>query len=321
MIEQLGTVLDRDPSHARANLRMALLQLRQFDSNQQRTDTPMALAQIRDAALVSDFPDRRTQDLWVSRVTGDNRQFLDRALACARRAVQLCPLQGEGYVYLAELAFLDGGGAARKQAYIDQALRVRPYSGVVLLAAGAEAALAGQEDRALELYRRAFHQEPEQRRRVIQLVASQVPADVFVAEFHPDGEALDELFTFYRHEDRPDDARTVGRQLVESLRRRATHRTGRSAARTWERSAEIQLALGDVREAAESLRNSLFHAPEHFERHHRLARLLLESGQFDAAIAELQWCLRRKPNHPQLCRQLESARRQRLSARVTRETR
>ncbi len=310
----LAKVLAADPYHARANLRMATLQLRQFDALQQASEIPMPLAQIRDAALASQFSTPAAQDEWLSRVMGDNRRYLDCALWHARRALRLCPLQGEGYAHLAELAFLEQRPRLMKLAYVDQALRVRPYNGVVLLAAGAEAALAGDERRAWDLYKRAFHQDPQQRRRVIALVAPQVAGEEFLKRFTPGGEGLDELYTSYRRQNRGDDARAVGRELVVSLHRAAGHETGSTAARHWERAGEVHEFLGHSQQAAECARNAVFHTPMNYHRRQRLARLLMASGEFDAAIGEFEWCLHRKPNDASIRRALELASRQRLVA-------
>ena len=54
----LAETLRRDPYHPRANLRMAAMYLRQFDAQQQTSENPMPLSQIRDAALASQFPTR-----------------------------------------------------------------------------------------------------------------------------------------------------------------------------------------------------------------------------------------------------------------------
>jgi O-antigen ligase/tetratricopeptide (TPR) repeat protein len=319
MLRHLRQVLDSDPWHARANLRLAMLLLREFDRRQQHSETPMPLVQIRDAALASRFAARETQDRWLSRVMGANRQYLDGALWHARQAVRLCPLQGEGYVYLAELAFLDGAPPAGKHAYVEQALHVRPYSGTVLLEAGAEAALAGDQQRALDLYRRAFHQAPEQRRQIIRLVAARVTAEDFVSEFQPDGQALDELYTFYRAADRLEDARFAGQILAVELRRSATQEST-TPARAWERLAEVHHFLGDTQAAIECLRNALFHTPDDYRRHRWLASLLASAGQLDAAVTELQWCLSRRPQDAALRDELEAARRRHLVERVTAET-
>ena len=53
MAMHLAETLRRDPHHPRANVRMAAIYLRQFDAQQQTSENPMPLNQIRDAALAS----------------------------------------------------------------------------------------------------------------------------------------------------------------------------------------------------------------------------------------------------------------------------
>ena len=56
-------------------------------------------------------------------------KYLRMAARHARQGLNLCPLRGEGYLYLAELCFLEGGTSETKSAYIDQAINVRPFHG------------------------------------------------------------------------------------------------------------------------------------------------------------------------------------------------
>jgi tetratricopeptide (TPR) repeat protein len=311
----LTALLEQDPYHARANLRMATLQLRQFDASQQAGDNPMGLMQIRDAALASQFPSRAAQDRWLGRLMGDNRRHLDWALQYTKRALRLCPLQGEGYIYLAELAFLEQASSDLEHACIDQALRVRPHNGVVLLAAGSEAATDGDAERAMELWKRAFHQDPEQQTRIIDLLAPYMSAEEFLDEFTPDREALQSVFAFYRERGQLQDAHTAGSRLAALLERDAGHEAGWKAAVLWDEAGAIQEFLGDAQGAADCARNAVFYTPDHYRRRLRLADRLLGTGQHAEAVAQLRWCLSRKPDDGEVRRKWEVANRQRLARR------
>ncbi len=61
--------------------------------------------------------------------------------------MELCPLEGEAYIYLAELSFLAGEGREARSAYVRQAMQVRPHDPAVRLAAGNESALCGDLNR------------------------------------------------------------------------------------------------------------------------------------------------------------------------------
>ena len=288
MATHLAETLRRDPYHPRANLRMAAMYLRRFDAQQQTSENPMPLNQIRDAALASQFPTREAQDQWLAIVTGENRKLLDRASLHAQRALRLCPLQGEGYVYLAELAFLNSASPQLKHAFVDQALRVRPYSGVVLLAAGGEAALADDNERALMLWKQAFHSDPEQQTRIIEMLALKMPADAFLEYFRPDRAALGELYYFYRDHALVEPAKFVGSRCVEELERDASQAASPEAAALWDQASGIHTYLGDLKKAAECARQAVFQTPDDFARRQRLAEALLSNHEYersDLAIA------------------------------------
>ena len=90
--------------------------LRRFQRQQRGSQNPMDLSQIRDAAVASEFPSRAALDQWLARAVGPHRALLDKALYHTGRALQLCPLQGQGYLYLADLCFLQGSPAAASEA-------------------------------------------------------------------------------------------------------------------------------------------------------------------------------------------------------------
>ncbi len=314
MAAHLGETLRRDPYHARANLRMASVWLQQFDAQQQTSENPMPLSQIRDAALASQFPTRAAQDQWLAAVMGDNRRLLDAALLHAQRAVRLCPLQGEGYVYLAELAFLNGTSAQLKHAFVNQALRVRPYSGVVLLAAGGEAALTADNERALSLWKQAFHLDPQQQTQIIGLLAANMPADAFLDYFRPDRVALQKLYAFYRDRAMLEPAQFVGVRYAGELEREAQRQDGSAAAALWSQASGVHAYLKDAQKAAACARRAVDQLPDDFQSHRRLAAALLSNQEYDEAVTQLQWCLSRQPEDASLRQQLEQANRHRLTS-------
>lgn len=313
MADHLSQALRRDPGHGRAHLRLAAICLRQFDARQQASENPMPLPQIRDAALASHFPSQAAQDRWLSLVMGDNRRLLDRALWHARQALRLCPLQGEGYVYLAELGFLHSGSPRWKHEFIEQALRVRPYSGVVLLAAGGEAALAKDNERALTLWKQAFHLDPEHQVRIIELLAPQMPPETFVDSFHPDRAALGRLFEFYRQLGAADAAQFAGGRYVAELERETAEEA--SSPLLWDRAGSVYAFLGDTEKAVHCARQAVLLTPDNYGRRRILAAALQQDHAYGEAVEQLQWCLARRPDDSELRAQLEQVNRARLAAR------
>ena len=314
MARHLEDLLRRYPDHARANLRLAGLYLRRFDLVQQRSENPMNLAQIRDAALASQFPSRPAQDTWLSAIMGQNRKLLDRSLQLTKHGLRMCPLQGEGYVYLAELSFLESKSPDAKRAYVAQALQVRPYSGPVLLAAGNEAVLAGDMVRALELWKQAFHREPEQRSQLIELLAAKLPADMFIQQFEPDTAGLGALYYFYLRQNLPDQARQVGAGYVTALEDAAGKAAGPAAASLWGQAADVRNFLGQRAAAVASARRAVALGPDDFNQHKSLAILLLAAGDYAEAVRELKWCVSRVPDDQNLQSLLQTASREQLKA-------
>ncbi len=317
MTSHLEELLRLNPDDARANLRLAGLYLRSFDIKQKASENPMPLSQIRDAALASPFSSREEQNGWLAVVLGENRSYLDRAMYHAKQGLRLCPLQGEGYVHLAELAFLDSSSAQLKHAYVDQALRVRPHEGVVLFAAGGEAALAGDITRALELWKRAFHQAPDQQTRIIELLAPQMPADAFSQHFEPDLPATGRLYWFYRKNNQIEQARCVGTNYAAMLESEAMHQTGAEAAAKWDEARSVHDFLGNQEKALDCARNAVAQAPDDFAKHRILASALMRRGLYDEAIRELQWCSSRQPDDGSLQRMLQTAGRERILKKDT----
>ncbi len=162
---------------------------------------------------------------------GKNRQWLDAAHRHARRAVALCPLQGEAYTLLAELSFLDGPQATAQAALINQALRVRPYEAHVLFAAGRDAALAGRMDQALALWQSAFHQDPDYRKLIIAAIAPQAPAQKMLDEFQPNLDETRDIFAFYRDGGYDDQAKVVAQTLAAQIEQQAQQQDNRGPPR------------------------------------------------------------------------------------------
>lgn len=318
MAGHLQQLLLRDPGNARAHLRLAALCLREFDLRQMQSDNPMPLSQIRDAALASQFTDREALQEWLSAVTGDGRLWLDRALWHTRRALQLCPLQGEGYVYLAELCFLEGKSGEVKRAFIDQALQVRPYSGTVLLAAGGEAVLAGDAEQALALWKQAFHRDPEQQGPIIEMLASQMPVREFLEHFEPDLAGQSKLYTYFHRLNLLPQALELGEHYASSLVAAAEPQDREQAALRWSQAALVYEFLDNTPQFVHCAQQAVRAAPDDFARRRVLAKALSKSGEHGPAIEQLQWCLARQPEDTALQQELQGLRRLQLTRQQVR---
>lgn len=300
LASHLEKTLAADDHHARAHLRMASICIRQFELAQLSSENPMALSQIRDAALASQFATAQAQDEWLQRAIGDNRRLLDKALLHARRAAALCPLQGRAYIYLSQLAFLEGPETNRKEAYVAQALRVRPHAGEVLIAAGAEAVFSGDQDQALAYWRKAFHQGPSHQHQILEILALTAPAEFIFEQFQPDMQAALLIVDHYQSLGMTEQAAYAAGQYASLVESNATALPAAEAAGQWEKAATVYSRLEDWPKALACAQQAARLAPQDFDKRLAHGRLLLQQEQYDDAVAELQWCLQRKPNDPGL---------------------
>jgi tetratricopeptide (TPR) repeat protein len=289
--------------------------LRSFDHAQKSSDNAMPLSQIRDAALRSRFASRGQLERWLARAVGPQRSYLETALWHARRGLQHCPLLGEAYVYLGDLCFLDGVGSAAKAPCVAQALKVRPYSGEVLLTAGSDAALAGNLELALRYWRGAI-----QKDRVAQIaladlmVAYGVPVAFVVEQFRPPLAVVRLLDGRYSAAGlAPDQLRPLLVYYAQVGREEAERRTDHAAADAWVELHDVYRRLNEPERMFDCLRRALQRNANDYGTHFAIACRLLEHRQFDEAEKQLRWCLQRKPGEAQLEEMLARAVKERLA--------
>ncbi|TXT22072.1 MAG: O-antigen polymerase, partial [Planctomycetota bacterium] len=181
----LSTAAKLAPSKARVQMRLASTCLKAFDHLQLQTDDPMSLSQLRDAALASQFDSTDAMHEWLDRAVGKNVKYLEAAARHAKKAVQLCPLQGEAYVHLAGLRFLEDLDPQHSPALLQQAQLVRPLSATVQYAVGLQHWLDGQKDEALQSWKLAFHQDRAAQDQILSLLAGNAPAQAIYLNAPP----------------------------------------------------------------------------------------------------------------------------------------
>jgi tetratricopeptide (TPR) repeat protein len=310
MEASLERVVSSNPKDPRARLRLAAIHLRRFEMEQRQSANSLGLSQIRDAALASRFPSQADQNAWLDRAIGENHKRLHSALQHCRYAIRHSPLQGAGYVYMADLCFLEDPREAVKQHYVEQAFQVRPNSGLVLLSIGKEAVLSGDLQTAIGHWRRAFQIDYEVRAQIVESLAELLPAEFFLTSFQPDLGGLQTLFAYYRDHQRIDEARQVGQPLVKQLVHQARTAGSPGAADLWEQARAVHHFMGNLREAVDCQRRAIDLRPGDFERRRYYATLLTQNGQHADAAETLEWCLRRHPDDLALKEELAAAKRQ-----------
>lgn len=302
VFEQLQAVVYWTPRDGRAHLRLAQACVRRFDQLQETAENAMPLSQIRDAAVQSGFNSRAALDDWLSRAVGQPRGYLDLALWHTRRAATLCPLMGEAYVNLGDLCFLEGAPAGAKAACLAQALKVRPYNGEVLLAAGSDAALAGHLDQAVEYWRGALDKS-----QVVQaaltdlLVAYRIPPQDVIVTFQPRLPVVRLLAAKYSAVGVPVEGL---RPLLEYYGRvgqaEAAGCSGPQAASLWLELSAVYRQLNEPQKMFDCLRSAVSVNPNSYDVHCAFGIALFEHQHFDEAEGQLSWCLHRRPDDAQL---------------------
>jgi O-antigen ligase/tetratricopeptide (TPR) repeat protein len=307
MARELETTLRRYPQHPRANIRLASIRLRLFEETQLRSVNAMGLASIRDAAIASRFPSRKALDKWLKAALGDNRLLLDQALQNARVGISGCPILGKGYIYLAQLAFLEGISDAGTEQLLSQANCVRPFDGAVLYAIGQDAALRGDVQKTLSFWKRSFHQDSEFRNAIINTMAAGMPVTDFLLHFEPDELALKSLLQFYNASNQVEKTRVVAGFLADYAAQHAQDTMGTISTRHWMYATYLYRLADDDPKCLECAQMAVSNSPFSVKARRTLALELYRQNDWERAIRELKWCLRRQPSDEQMQRVLASA--------------
>ncbi len=307
MTAELEAAYHWNRNDAVIHLHLSALALRQFAMRQETAQNPMDLTQISDAALASNFPDRKSLDQWLETAIGKNRQLLLLARFHALRAVQLSPLIGEAYIYLGKLAFLDNSPRDSKKALMDQALTVRPYNDTVLMAAGEEAVIEGDAETAVALWKNAFHREMKTQFRIIEVLSPYISAEIWLEEFEPGVEAQYQLFSTYQAMERPEDATAIAQQFLNSLPSQDDIAGDPNQIRYWNLAVRMLFQMKRNEQAVRCAEHAVKLAPRNDATREILVRALLDEGQHAEAIKHIEWRLELHPNDKKLRKQLQLA--------------
>ena len=315
MIFHLQNTLTSNPQSAQAHLRLAGKYLEQFNQLQQTSNNAMSIDQIRDAAMASQFDSAQTLQKWLLQAFGENSRLLYRAYYHAREGLKLCPLRGEGYLYLANLCFLEGQSQNRIEAYVAQGLRVRPYDGGVLLEAGRQLLLLGQAEKALRLWQQVYRCQGLHQLKIARLLSRQMPIATFVEFFQPDWQTLRQVWQSYRQHGTESDLEILLEYAESAARQECPQKPSHRAANIWRTLAAMQGELDRTGDALQSMQLAYHRAPSDYLVRRDFGRRLLQAEQYAQAEPHLRWCLARRPDDAWLKRALVQATKSRLSSR------
>lgn len=297
LLSALRATVKLNPSQARAQLRLASSYLAAFDHLQQHSDDPMSLSQIRDAALAAQFESNGEMHEWLERAVGANLKYLVAATRHAEKAVQLCPLQGQAYVHLAELRFLNDLDPQHGAALLRQALLVRPQSASVQFAVGRQHWLDGQIDEALKSWKSAFHQDQSTQEQILTLLVGNVQADVILDHLQPDLAALQRLEARYLNDQQPlPDYPIIARAYAEALKHELTNQECDQPIDQLIAAAAIYNRLQHANETEACLRHAFQIDRTSFAARKMLGAFLLAQERFAEASEHLNWCVRMSPH-------------------------
>ena len=194
----VSRAVQADPTQARPHARLAALYLRIFHELQLASENRMSLTDVRASALSTSWESPDEMHEWLGRVFEDRGEYLTRALAHTKRSLELCPLEGRTYLYLAELDFLDRTTDWNADLLVKQAIQVRPHEPKVLFAFGRQKLIQGEREDGIELWKRAFKLSRDYQTAIIGQLAHEIDAPSIVQTFDPDVAALAHLADRYR---------------------------------------------------------------------------------------------------------------------------
>jgi O-antigen ligase/tetratricopeptide (TPR) repeat protein len=310
MAAELEEVIRWNPNHATAHLKLSAAYLRLFDLAQQdNAVNMMPLSQLRAAAIVSKFDSRQALDEWLVRaIDGPHYRYLSLSLEHARRGLSLGPLHGEGYVYLGETGFLEGPQNSDNAAYMEQALKVRPFDGTVLFHVGRSAVLAGEMERGLEYWRRSYDCGRAYQRQVIIWLAGRIVPDslgedasLMIDLFKPDLYGLRYMYSRYRQLALPDQLTPLLAALGEKAKEEAQLAEDESrmeeATEYWLEAMATHVEMEDYAGGLACAEEAVGCNPHDFRARYKLGCLLADQGRLAEAEEHLDWCKQRSPDH------------------------
>ena len=303
------------------NWQWAKAHRRLFDDMQATGENPMSLADIRDAATTSQFASRAALVEWLSCAVGKHCEHLDRALYHTRKALSLSPMQGRGYLYLAELSFLVGADAGIVRACIEQALRVRPFDGDVLFASASESLRRGDSEQWVQYSKRAFRRGYRQREQIIGGLVAGTSAEGLSAmiefvfnELQPDLRSVRFLYSECVKRFPPGELVLLRTYWAEKAEAEASSLPPEKAAPIWLEAEQLYSGLDMTAEALKCGKTALECDPGDFGIHFHLALCLMKCEDFAEAETHLRWCLQRMPDNVSVEVSLREALKRRLES-------
>lgn len=296
----LRKLVKANPEDARAHARLARLYLMHFHLVQQNSENQMDAEQVRDAVLNSEFASVAAMHEWLDRAFGRPRKLLDLALHHCRESLRHSPLLGDNYLFYAKLRFLEHPHREDLSPFWNQAVLLRPLDGKVLFTVGQEYALALNEEKAYEYWRRAFKTGPNQQRKLIEILSPHMPARTFIEHFEPDVNSSFWLAKAYRDRDQREDYLAALEHYGQASETFAAKADETRAARAWLGAFNVYRELQNDVEARRCIALALEANQNDYEVRYAAGQWALLRQDFPTAEEHLAWCAERRPENEAL---------------------
>lgn len=306
-IYHLRNVLAKAPSSPRAHLHLANEYIQLFEQRQVAAGNAMAVEQVRDAAIASQFRSSSDLQKWLTQAFGENSLLLYRAYHHTRTGLSLCPLLGDGYLQMAKLCFLKGQGPETIVAYLNQGLTTNPYDRNLLFEAGRQYLLLGQYAQSMALWQRVYATPGNHQLQITRLLAGNIPASAFVELFQPNWQSLRFLWKCYQQAGNESDLLALLQHAEQITPSESKQLPPSLAASAWHALGKMEAQLGRQQQALGCVSRACQTDPGFLPARRTMGQFLLEAQQYQAAETHLRWCLGRDPDNRDLQQELKAA--------------
>lgn len=187
------------------------------------------------------------------------------------------------------------------QRRIEQAIRVRPYSGGLMFSAGREELLKGNTRQALALWRKAVDADHRLRIDVIRLLGGRMPADEFLKQFEPDWPFLHQIVAHYSLLPKNDQYPVLLKHYAKaSIERAKAASSEAAAAEGWLAASWAFMQTQQIDSATKCLQLGAKHYPGSYDLRHQLGVHLFRLQRYADAKDHLAWCAERRQDEPDL---------------------
>lgn len=296
-LQTLRAASKANPEDSRVQLRLMRHYLLAFHELQRKSENAMPLNQIRDAVIANDFQSGDEQRQWLQRAFGDSMKFADAAYRHGRRSLKTNPLLFPAYLDLAELGFLGGAKEGFQQRCIDQALQIAPNEAQVLYVAGREALLKGENDQAMDYWKRAFHRSRGVQFDILRIMSasgmqgtSSSQVELIVSLFDPDTEALDRLALIQQASQQDEECRKTVAVLAQRLEAQAESEDTLTRAKDWLKVAGAYNRLHQYDKVERCYQQALAASSSSYLVHFEFGMWLYLQRRGTDAREHLSWC-------------------------------